>query len=739
VGVSQPCPAKDLQKLPRRIKVKTKNISRSTYGSTPASIWREKKLFPKTLTILPTLLAVMMISTTAAVAQSKAGSVAPAIHPIPSAPKKSYTPASFLALPGLQCKLYAAEGSPSAAVTVFTDDDGYARFYAVRATASDAIQRLTMDCTDSAAKSYTYSVDLTADDTFAPRPLNLANERGTDRPALTGDPLSYAQSDLIQAGYGLRPDPSDTEAYVSWLAAASLPGRMLEAKRPVSTSHTVTKTTAGPWTGSVLTGAPNYISTTATFNVPGVVPGGDETAGTETAIWNGLGGFGTGSGLIQGGVEVETSSSAASYGTFREYCCGDPDSNGYGGAFVPKPGDNVFSQEWYCDSKGNLNLKGGYGCTFLQDLKSGAILSCTSSTGKPCWSVKALTLCSVKAVTNCMTLGQAAEFIMENQSGQLKPPETAFPDLTDQVTISGSAYSSRTGKYSQTISTDPEVFLLGDFTHSTSHMSVALGTTNQTYFDVSQFQRVSGTAESGAHAESIGVGPQANGSSVGDPWILGHTANADGNFQVYQLKESAWVKQPGTGTQIAVSPTGDAWVVNHLGEIFYWNGTAFESAPGGACATWIGVGPNAFGSKFGDPWILGCHEGASGYNIYQLQGSTWVQQPGSAVRIAVSPEGIPWVVNAAGSIFYWNGSRFVANPAGGCATDIAVASDTIPLAGPHGDVWILGCTLDGSSYHIYQLQHGTTWVQIPGTGIQISLSPLGGVPWVIGSVGQIYE
>ena len=118
---------------------------------------------------------------------------------------------------------------------MFTDDDGYARFHAVRATASDAVQRLALDCTDSAGKSYSYSVDLTSDDTFAPRPLNLANERGTDRPALKGDPLSYSQSELIQAGYGLRPDPTDTAAYARWLAAASTPGRMLESKRSSST------------------------------------------------------------------------------------------------------------------------------------------------------------------------------------------------------------------------------------------------------------------------------------------------------------------------------------------------------------------------------------------------------------------------------------------------------------------------------------------------------------------------
>ena len=254
-------------------------------------------------------------------------------------------------------------------------------------------------------------------------------------------------------------------------------GRMLEVKRLSSTSHGVTTTTANPWTGSVLTGAPNYISTQATFNVPEVVPDGDETAsGTEIAIWNGLGGFRTGSGLIQGGVGIETSGLVATYSSWREYCCGDGDSNGYGGAFTPKPGEKVFSQEWYYDSNGNLALNGGYGCTFLQDLKTGAVLSCTSPTGKPCWSVKALPLCSADSTAkNCMTTGSAAEFIIENQSPQCCTPSTPFTDLASKVTITGSAYSSTTNAYSQTISNDPAVSLLADFTNTTSHMNVSLG------------------------------------------------------------------------------------------------------------------------------------------------------------------------------------------------------------------------------------------------------------------------
>ena len=501
-------------------------------------------------------------------------------------------------------------------------------------------------------------------------------------PALCGDLLSYTQAELIQAGYGLRPDPKDTAAYSRWLSAASLPGRFLEAKRPTLHSYTVTKTTAAPWTGSALTGAPNYISVEGNFNVPKAVPAGDETSGTEIAIWNGLGGFRTGSGLIRGGGFMRTHTLVATYGSWREYCCGDPDSNGYGGAFTPHPGDEIYSQEWYCDAKGNLNLNGGYGCTLLQDKTTGAILSCTSATGSPCWSVKALPLCSVSPGTkNCMILGKAAEFVVENQAPECCSPATAFTDFTPEVTMTGSAYSSATRSYSQTISSDSVVSLLGDFTNTTSHMNVSLGSTDQTYFNVSQFQEVGGTALAavsitcgngeGCYSEAIGVGPNANGSTIGDPWILG-TGYSNDDFYVYHWENSKWVQKTGAGVMIAVSPNGYPWLVNHLGKIYYWNGSNFVLAPGNGCATSIGVGPAVSGLPYGDPWIIGCNGGyQSDASVYQLQGSNWVKRPGFGLKIAVSPDlGFPWMINAAGNIFYWTGSSFTKVPTG-CATSIA--------------------------------------------------------------------
>jgi hypothetical protein len=406
------------------------------------------------------------------------------------APAGSYSAAAVHAAPDLQCTLYAAGSNVSTGIPVSTDDDGYARFYAVKPVTGGAVQRLTMDCKDAEGKASSYTVDLTSSDTFAPHPLNLESERGVDRPALKGDPQSYSQSQLIQSGYGLRPDKDkDPAAYARWLATATKPGKMLQAKHPDLHSHTVTSTTAPWWVGSAMTGAPEYLSTEATFNVPKAIPGGDQTTTTEIALWNGLGGFGTGSGLIQGGVSLYTTPSAASYGTWREYCCGDPNSNGYGGNFVPEPGQEIYSEEWYCDSSGDVNINGGYGCTYLYNMASGAILNCTSPTGSPCWSVKALPLCSESPRTaNCMTLGKAAEFIIENQSPQVSSSSTAFTDFTPKVTMSGSAESSETNTFSQTVSSDSNVSVLTDFTKTTTHIVVALASPDQTIFSIEPTQ-----------------------------------------------------------------------------------------------------------------------------------------------------------------------------------------------------------------------------------------------------------
>ena len=247
--------------------------------------------------------------------------------------------------------------------------------------------------------------------------------------------------------------------------------------------------------------------------------------------------------------------------------------------------------------------------------------------------------------------------------------------------------------------------------------------------------------------QAIAAGPGADRSSIGPgPWMLSQESNGAGDYEIalwyyYPGPSPEWVDYIGgfnAATQIASSPQGTLWVVNHAGQIFYWNGDGYTEAPGNGCAVAIGVGPATASDPNGTPWVIGCNGSASqNGGIYYLNGSSWVQVPGAATRIAVSPEGIPWVVTAAGNIFYFNGSVFINVP--GCATNIAVGPTTAPLAGPNGDVWVIGCSgVAGSGNAIYQLEYGTTWLQYPGWASQISVSPGLGIPWVINEQGVIY-
>ncbi len=680
-------------------------------------------------------------------------------HATPAALKSSFNPASVLAQPGLKCQVYATGSDSAKALTIYTDDDGYARFHAVHGAGM-----LTLDCTDRATGKFSiYTADLTSDATFAPNPVDLSKERGKDRPALKGDPMSFTSAELLAAGYGLRPDPKDAKAYAHWLAVASKPARMLSAKRDSPQTHTVTTATGTAWVGSLLTGNQTYLATAAYFNVPTAIPGGNETSNTKITIWNGVGGYaapvlGEG-GLIQGGVVIATSTNVASYFSFREYCCGDPDSDGFKGAFVPNPGDRIFSQEWYCDPQGNIDINGGYGCTYLQDETTGAVLNCTSATDTLCWSVQAMPLCSANPnVPNCMILGTTAEFVIENEIAG-----APFTPLADQVEMDGGAWTTNANGYVDTVSNDPAVTLLTDFTNTNSHMIVTLGNDDQTYFNVSQFVQVQGGAQSRlvncpgkvkeCYPQAIAVGPNAYGSISGDAWVLSDQVDSNGNYYLFQWQNSKWVLRPGpatvlseiehfataAGTQIAISPQGYPWIINNTGQVYYWNGAEFLLAPGNACATSIAVGPNAYGSKYGSAWIIGCDAFNDGNGtIYQLQGSTWVKQGTGANRIAVSPEGTPWVLDWTGniyrgiSLFSLFGAKtleFVQVP--GCASSISV--------GPNSDAWITGCQPQGDAgYNIYQLQSGS-WVQVPGTGSQISVSPDFGIPWIVNFGDQIFR
>jgi Fungal fucose-specific lectin len=586
---------------------------------------------------------------------------------------KSFLPASVKAAPNLKCTLHAPGSAPASGLTVFTDADGYARFHAVRAGSGGQSKMLT--CSDEAGRTSSYSVDLGSDATFVDRPHDIASEPGIDRPALTGDPLSYTQTELSQRGYGLRPKPSDP-TYPVWVEAATKSGRMLYARKPdkhIHGPHTVSNGTAPPWVGSVMTGAAPYSSITSTFEVPRAIPGADGTTSTEASLWPGLGGFNTGSGLIQAGVTLYTTPTTAAYGTWREYCCGDGDSNGYGGNFTPAPGDKILAQAWYCDANGQVSISGGYGCSYLYDFRSGAVFSCTAPRGspgsQPCWSVQALPLCSANpSAPGCMTLGASAEFILENQSPQLSPPMDQFPMFTPTLAMSGTATTS-TGI--STVDVDPNVILLTDYPHRLPHLTVALtgiGTTSITADTWNNFVLAPpGRADIGAHVAALSR--QQNTMEIF--WI-----GSDGSVQdAFWYEGSSW-------QQFQLAPSGSAaptskitavsripnsmevfWIAPNgsVQDAFWYDGSPwkrFELAPAGSASSSGGItAVSRIPTSMEVFWIA---PNGSVQDAFWYDGSPWKQFELSPAGSASNSGGITAVSRIPGSMeTFWialNGS-----------------------------------------------------------------------------------
>lgn len=137
----------------------------------------------------------------------------------------------------------------------------------------------------------------------------------------------------------------------------------------------------------------------------------------------------------------------------------------------------------------------------------------------------------------------------------------------------------------------------------------------------------------------------------------------------------------------------------------------------------IGVGAN------GAVWVIGTNRVSGGYGIWQraARGNDWTAIDGGAVRIAVDPTGMPWVVNEGGSIYRRTPSGWQQLP--GAAKDIGI--------GANGAVWVIGTNAVPGGFGIWSWT-GTTWTAIDGGAVRIAVDPTG-APWVVNSAGGIFR
>jgi len=410
---------------------------------------------------------------------------------VPNGPAQ-LEPASVAVSTGSNCLLHP-EGNrdPAQSLQVNADEDGVARFLAVRPTGPNSVTRLQLDCTAN-GQAKTYTVDLRSAATFAPHPFDGSRTTLAVRPALTGDPSSFTQAALVKAGYGPRPDPTRSpDAYRVWLAAVRTPMRRLRIDRTLPTvvhqnafnlprarvlKAKVVRSLSSYWTGAIMSGSyhkntkasqtQTYLWAIATFTVPPLFQG---PTGAAT-MWVGL------DNVCQAIVDVTTTSSSAGYGIHRQ--CFDPHvghTDTAGVRFTPQVGDLISMTASYCDAVGNLNASGGYMCTFMADNTQNVVWDCTLASGaaenSDCPSYKL----NSGDVGNGK-LGFQAEFIIENDSGQVVTGSQQWPNF-GSVTMADGAIVAKAhfvDNSTVTTSTDPNVSLLLDKSNSTWHLRITL-------------------------------------------------------------------------------------------------------------------------------------------------------------------------------------------------------------------------------------------------------------------------
>jgi hypothetical protein len=123
--------------------------------------------------------------------------------------------------------------------------------------------------------------------------------------------------------------------------------------------------------------------------------------------------------------------------------------------------------------------------------------------------------------------------------------------------------------------------------------------------------------------------------------------------------------------------------------------------------------------------------GTGGFSISKLVGNTLVKLPEcAAIRVAVSPAGVPWVVNKSHLFYRYNGNTWDVLP--GTGTDIGIGAD--------GSVFAIS-DVDHSQTGGFTIMkwNGTNWDTLPEcSGIRIAVDQHG-TPWVVNKSNIVYR
>jgi Ricin-type beta-trefoil lectin domain-like/Secretion system C-terminal sorting domain/Tectonin domain len=190
----------------------------------------------------------------------------------------------------------------------------------------------------------------------------------------------------------------------------------------------------------------------------------------------------------------------------------------------------------------------------------------------------------------------------------------------------------------------------------------------------------------------------------GTMWISG----TDSRIYFWNSETNTWNYSNGDAHKVAAGPS-ETWCINLSANYIYrYNPDAngWEIKPGRAIEIAIGAD--------GTVWCIGIGNG--GLFKFDNEVNTWIYSGVSGMKkVAVDPDGNPWVIRNDGSVARWNGAAWENLP--GCLAEIAIGSD--------GAVWGLGCDWGNGGYSVWRW-NGSNWSNVDGRLTSIAVLPNGG-------------